>query len=187
MDLETIQLGITIFIAIGMFVLALQKQRADIPLTAAQIATTKTEGLRNEFDIMERSAAQMELLVQKQNSEIERLRGEGLRQRNDSDQKLAVMRAETEAKLTEQGNSYKKLQEQLTEANATIGTLTKRITDLEALLIVAHKETAEAKQESTDKTEAVKPPTPEVPIPLPIIIVPSEPPAEPRGEGGEKP
>lgn len=196
MDLDALQIVIGVVTAIvgvlgtiGVFVLALQKQRTERPLVEAQTEASSMAGIKSSVEVM---GMAHNLTIAQQNTEMEKLRGDMERQKNAHEQAIAVMRAEMETKLASQtlasDERIRKLEGQLTDANTTIdtltqsfaaanttiGTLTKRITDLEALLIVANKETAkaEAKQESA---EAATPLEPTVPLPFPVTIVPPEP------------
>lgn len=171
MDWDVIQVGIGLLSTIGIFVLALQKQRVDRPLAEAQTGAATMANVKGQVDVIVAARHEQDLIIERQNTQIEKLRGDMALSDMAHQQAMTALRAETETKLSAQQDQNNKLQQQLAEANATIGTLTKRITDLEALLIVANKETVEAKQESADKADPVSPPALTLPSPLPITIV----------------
>lgn len=208
MDLELAQFIATLMASITPALLvawlALRKQQTDKPLTAAQAVATKTEGLRNEFDIMEQLAARQALSAEKQLVLIETLRGDVLRATNTGEERIAALRIETEARLVKHDlasqTEIKRLQDQLTaqglaakeQSDKQEGLLTtalakiesleselkgarREISDLNKMLMESRKETAEAKEDSTDKTEIAAPSVPTVPLPFPVTIVPPEP------------
>jgi hypothetical protein len=152
--------------------LVLRQQNTNKPLTSAQIATTKAEGLSNEFDVMEKMSNRQALFAEKQTTVIETLRGDVLRAINSGEERIAAFRIETEARLVKHDlasqTEIKRLNDQLlaqgitareqsdkqegllTQAMAKIDSLNKEIIDLKAMLTKANKETAEAKADTAE-------------------------------------
>lgn len=154
---------------VGVFVLALQKQRVERPLVEAQTSAATMTSINGQVTALVAARGEQDLIIARQNTQLADMRTTIETSKYAHERELAALRAETEAKLAAQAASW---QQQLTDANTTIGTLTKRITDLEALLKDSRKETAEAKEESADKTDPIKSPEPTVPLPFPVTIVP---------------
>lgn len=156
MDWDIVQAVFTGLTAIGMFVLALQKQRVERPLIEAQTSAAAMTSIERQVAAMAAARNEQDLIIARQNTQLADMRTTIEISKNAHEKEVAALR---------------------TEMGAKIDLLNKEIVDLKALLADSRKETTEAKEE-TVKAEAKKdaaPPESTVPLPFPVTIVPPEP------------